>query len=365
MIAQFLAREEFTLKILRFNDDQIGVIKNDNMVVDVSDSVSARKAKGPQRVMEEIIEGWRKYRKRFEKVLAEQERRAAGERATAQSAGAARQVSCRLQQLHRPARSAPPTIFPMNIFTSPPDLVGPDGEVELRDIPSCVVYQPEAEFAFVIGKTAKDVTEKKALDHVFGYVPIFDISTRGMVRRTQFVGKGQGSHGCCGPWIITKDEIPDPHNVNVKSWTNGEPRQNYNTGAMAHKIPNQIAWLTKLLTAQPRRRRRHRNLSRGPSAGQFRRHHRDRVRQHGPGQIQSRRQQPAQRRALAPRQKSADPASRRRHAYRLEEWSDGVLECWNNGFEPTLTTPTLHYSNPLLLIIPCPAATAATAAAKD
>src|SRR5258706_3826523 len=61
------------LKILRFNDDRIGVIKNDNRVVDVSDTVSARKAKGPERVMEEIIEGWRKYRRRFEKVLAAQE----------------------------------------------------------------------------------------------------------------------------------------------------------------------------------------------------------------------------------------------------------------------------------------------------
>ena len=57
------------MKILRFNDDRIGVIKNDNMVVDVSDTVSSRKAKGPQRVMEEIIEGWRKYRRRFEKIL--------------------------------------------------------------------------------------------------------------------------------------------------------------------------------------------------------------------------------------------------------------------------------------------------------
>jgi hypothetical protein len=66
------AREETQLKILRFNDDRIGVIKDGNMVVDVSDSVSARKAKGPQRVMEEIIEGWRKYRRRFEKIMAEQ-----------------------------------------------------------------------------------------------------------------------------------------------------------------------------------------------------------------------------------------------------------------------------------------------------
>ena len=57
------------MKILRFNDDRIGVIKNDNTVVDVSDTVSARKAKGPQRVMEEIIEGWCKYCCRFEKIM--------------------------------------------------------------------------------------------------------------------------------------------------------------------------------------------------------------------------------------------------------------------------------------------------------
>ena len=73
MIAPFSGLEGVDLKILRFNDDRIGVIKDGNMVVDVSDCISARKAKGPQRVMEEIIEGWRKYHKRFDKVLAGQD----------------------------------------------------------------------------------------------------------------------------------------------------------------------------------------------------------------------------------------------------------------------------------------------------
>src|SRR5918999_3417160 len=73
MIGAVSTRRFRTLKILRFNDDRIGVIKDGTRVVDVSDTVSARKAKGPQRVMEEIIEGWPKYRRRFEKVLAEQE----------------------------------------------------------------------------------------------------------------------------------------------------------------------------------------------------------------------------------------------------------------------------------------------------
>ena len=92
--------------------------------------------------------------------------------------------------IDRPERTA--DNFPNEYFYKSPDLVGPDGAVELRDIPASVVYQPEAEFAFVIGKTAKDVAENQALDYVFGYVPFFDISTRGMVRRTQFVPKGQG-----------------------------------------------------------------------------------------------------------------------------------------------------------------------------
>jgi 2-keto-4-pentenoate hydratase/2-oxohepta-3-ene-1,7-dioic acid hydratase in catechol pathway len=149
----------------------------------------------------------------------------------------------------RPDRS--PESLPNEYFYKAPELVGPEGTIELLDIPPVVVYQPEAELAFVIGKTAKNVPEKKALDYVFGYVPFFDVSARGLTRRTQFIPKGQDTHGPCGPWITTKDEIPDPHNLTVKSWVNGQPRQNYNTKYMAHKIPEQIAWLTKFIQLQP------------------------------------------------------------------------------------------------------------------
>ena len=238
------------MKILRFNDDRIGVIKDGNRVVDVSDTISARKAKGPQRVMEEIIEGWRKYRRRFEKVLAEQEGvPLESVQLRSPLARPGKFLAAFSNYIDRPGRTA--DNFPNEYFYKSPDLVGPGESVDLRDIPACVVYQPEAEFSFIIGKTAKDVPEKKALDYVFGYLPTFDISTRGLVRRTQFIGKGQGTHGCCGPWIITKDEIPDPHNVVVKSWNNGEPRQNYNTSNMAHKIPNQIAWLSRFVQLSP------------------------------------------------------------------------------------------------------------------
>jgi 2-keto-4-pentenoate hydratase/2-oxohepta-3-ene-1,7-dioic acid hydratase in catechol pathway len=144
-----------------------------------------------------------------------------------------------------------PENMPNEYFYKAPELVGPEGTVELLDIPPVAVFQPEAELAFVIGKRAKNVKEADAMDYVFGYVPFIDISARGMVRRTQFLPKGQDTYGPCGPWITTKDEIPDPHNIVVKSWVNGQSRQNYNTKFMAHKIPDQIAWLTRFVRLEP------------------------------------------------------------------------------------------------------------------
>src|ERR671914_560536 len=126
-----------TVKILRFNDDRIGVIKNGNMVVDVSDTVSARKAKGPQRVMEEIIEGWRKYRRRFEKILAEQEGvPLSGVELRSPLARPGKCIAAFSNYIDRPERTA--DNFPHEYFYKSPDLVGPGESVELRDIPAAV-----------------------------------------------------------------------------------------------------------------------------------------------------------------------------------------------------------------------------------
>jgi 2-keto-4-pentenoate hydratase/2-oxohepta-3-ene-1,7-dioic acid hydratase in catechol pathway len=54
-----------------------------------------------------------------------------------------------------------------------------------------------------------------------------------------------------GPWVTTRDEIPDPHNIQVKSWVNGEARQDYSTEHMAVLIPDQIAWLSRFIDLHP------------------------------------------------------------------------------------------------------------------
>ena len=238
------------LKILRFNEDRIGVLKGEDSVVDVSEAITSRKAKGPERVMEEIIENFRRYRRRFEKILARESGiPLSGLKLLAPVPRPGKCLAAFVNYLDRPDRSV--DNLPREFFYKAPELVGPEGAVELLDIPPVVVYQPEAELAFVIGKQAKNVTEAEAMNYVFGYVPFFDISARGLNRRTQFVPKGQDTYGPCGPWITTRDEIPDPHDLTVRSWVNGQMRQNYSTKHMAHKIPAQIAWLSRFVQLQP------------------------------------------------------------------------------------------------------------------
>jgi 2-keto-4-pentenoate hydratase/2-oxohepta-3-ene-1,7-dioic acid hydratase in catechol pathway len=238
------------VKILRFNDDRVGVLKNGTNVVDVSGIIQYREEKGPQRVIEEIIANFDDYRKEFERLCNE-------------GSGMPLNVVKLLAPIPRPSKclaafvnyldspERTPDTLPIEFFYKAPELLGPEGTVEILDLPDVVVTQPEAELAFVMGPCGKGLKEEDALDAVFGYVPFFDISSRGLVRRTQFIPKGQDTHSPCGPWITTKDEVPDPHNLVVKSWVGGEARQNYNTGAMAHKIPELIAWLSRFMQLEP------------------------------------------------------------------------------------------------------------------
>jgi len=238
------------VKIVRFNDDRIGVLKNENEVVDVSEVISHRTEKGSQRVIEEVIERFDLLRSQFERMAAQGKSVALSTvKLLAPIPRPSKCLAAFVNYLDRPDQK--PENMPNEYFYKAPELVGPEGTVELLDIPPVTVFHPEAELAFVIGKRAKNVNEAAAMDHVFGYVPFFDISARGLVRRSQFVPKGQDTYGPCGPWITTKDEIPDPYNIVVKSWVNGKPRQNYNTKFMAHKIPEQIAWLSRFVRLEP------------------------------------------------------------------------------------------------------------------
>jgi 2-keto-4-pentenoate hydratase/2-oxohepta-3-ene-1,7-dioic acid hydratase in catechol pathway len=117
----------------------------------------------------------------------------------------------------------------------------------LPDIPA-TIFEGEAEMALVMAKRTSFVKPENAMDYVFGYVNFIDGSARGVLPpgNVFYQMKSRDTFAPIGPWIVTKDEIADPHKLQVKLWVNGTLMQNYNTSDMAHKIPRCISWITSI-----------------------------------------------------------------------------------------------------------------------
>ena len=110
----------------------------------------------------------------------------------------------------------------------------------------------ECELAVVMGQVARNVPEAQALDYVFGYSIVNDISARDQRRSGQwFFSKGQDSYAPFGPMIVTTDEITDPHTLRLSLTVNGDQRQDGNSRHMLFKIPVLIADITSGVTLEP------------------------------------------------------------------------------------------------------------------
>jgi len=111
----------------------------------------------------------------------------------------------------------------------------------------------EVELAVVVGAPAKRVDEADAKDHVFGYTVANDVSARDWQFHspTFTMGKSFDTHGPIGPWIVTADEIQDPHRLRLRCTVNGEVRQDSDTSQLIHNVWQQIAYLSTAFTLQP------------------------------------------------------------------------------------------------------------------
>ena len=111
----------------------------------------------------------------------------------------------------------------------------------------------EVELAAVIGRRAKGVSEADAKAHVFGYTVANDVSARDWQFHTPTftMGKSFDTHGPIGPWIVTADEIDDPHALDLRAYVNGELRQSSNTREMVSDLWKQIAYLSTAFKLEP------------------------------------------------------------------------------------------------------------------
>jgi 2-keto-4-pentenoate hydratase/2-oxohepta-3-ene-1,7-dioic acid hydratase in catechol pathway len=121
----------------------------------------------------------------------------------------------------------------------------------LPDVPANI-FEGEAEVALVIGKRASQVKAADAMSYIFGYMNFIDGSARGLppAGNTFYQMKSRDTFAPMGPYIVTADEIADPHNLQIKLWVNGTLKQNFNTSDMAHKIPRCIEWVTSIHTLE-------------------------------------------------------------------------------------------------------------------
>ena len=138
------------------------------------------------------------------------------------------------------------------IFSKPPTAVtGPNTEVLLNPrITQQLDW--EVELAVVIGKKGKNIAKEDALEYVFGYTVINDISARDCRRAGQWiVSKGQDTFAPMGPMLITKDEIGNPHVLNLSLTVNGIEKQNSNTKFMLFNVNDLINDLSEVFTLEP------------------------------------------------------------------------------------------------------------------
>ena len=130
-------------------------------------------------------------------------------------------------------------------------ITGPNQPIRLPRISDSVDY--EAELAVVIGKTGKRIAEEAAMDYVAGYTAFNDVSARDLQSRGgQWTkGKALDSFAPLGPYLVTKDEIADPHQLSIKLELNGKVMQDSSTSQLIFKIPQLISFLSELFTLEP------------------------------------------------------------------------------------------------------------------
>lgn len=130
-------------------------------------------------------------------------------------------------------------------------VIGPGEAIHRPKVSDKLDY--EGELAFVIGSRCRHVPVDKAHHVIAGFTIANDVSVRDWQFRspTFTLGKSFDTHGPLGPWLVTSDEIGDPHNLAIKTWIDDELRQNANTGQMIFNCYEMVAYLSQAMTLEP------------------------------------------------------------------------------------------------------------------
>jgi len=238
------------MKLCYFNDWRLGIV-DDDAVFDVTHLAKDIPNRDSRDLICGVIERWADFREIF-------------------AAAAANDSGLPLSDVRlRPPVPRPSSIVCMAVnymedgtltekpaisafHKGPTSIIGEGDTMILPDTPA-TIFEGEAEIAVVIGRQATNVAASDAMKHVFGYTCFIDGSARGLVpsRNIFFPMKSRDTFAPIGPWIVTADEIDDPHSLDVTLTNNGQVMQKFSTSDMAHDIPRCIEWVSSIQTLEP------------------------------------------------------------------------------------------------------------------
>jgi 2-keto-4-pentenoate hydratase/2-oxohepta-3-ene-1,7-dioic acid hydratase in catechol pathway len=238
------------MRIAAFDDDRIGVVGRDDTVVDCTDLLQQYDPLSPQDLLPDLIVHYDELKSELERRIAAGGGRALSEVRLRSPIGRPSKIIC-LMGNYREGTDRPLQV--LDLFFKSPELGSGPGDTVVLPPHQADIFHHEAELAVVLGREAKDLTQAEAMDAVFGYVAFNDVSARGLGRTgiNSFLGKSFDTFAAFGPWIVTKDEIPDPQALHVTVDVNGERRQDYSTSDMERPVRDLLTYISSVTTLHP------------------------------------------------------------------------------------------------------------------
>lgn len=237
------------MKLCRFNDSRIGVIQGDS-VIDLTHALGETDTRSPQAMLR-LIADFPALHDRIERAAASGERLSFDDcTLLAPVPTPTKLVAAPLNyDRHRREMGLPDTsIEDLGMFLkAPSSIIGP-GDIVQLPFPDRRTDH-ECELALVIGKEASRVSRKDAMDYIFGYTCLIDVTVRGKEDRS--TRKSFDTFTPIGPYIVTKDEVPDPNNLDMRLWVNDELRQDANTNDLIFDVQRLIEFTSNIMTLYP------------------------------------------------------------------------------------------------------------------
>jgi 2-keto-4-pentenoate hydratase/2-oxohepta-3-ene-1,7-dioic acid hydratase in catechol pathway len=243
------------MRLVVFDDSRLGLLRDGTAVVDVSDLVGAGGAEWPPVFLLRAIAGFDGLRPRLLEALQRRSgipldrvRLRAPVVFPTKVIAAPVNYRLHLEEMRPLVKGELHAIERYGLFLkAPSSLVGPEATIELPFPDRRTDH--EVELGVVIGRTARSVGMGDAMRHVFGYTGVMDITVRGDEDRS--TRKSFDTFTPVGPALVTADEIPDPHDLRLELWVNGERRQDGNTRDMIWNVPKLVEYASHVMTLNP------------------------------------------------------------------------------------------------------------------